>query len=1029
MPDVFATVTNSATIRATITGGGGSGGSGGGSGTVTSVGLSLPAIFSVSGSPVTSSGTLTGTLATQTANRVWAGPTTGSAAAPTFRALVAGDIPTLAQSQITNLTTDLAAKQPLDGDLTTISGLTPTNDDLLQYKAGAWANRTVAQVKTDLGLSGTNTGDQTITLTGDVTGSGTGSFAATIGAAAVTYAKIQNVAGSRLLGRYAAGSGTAQEISIGSGLALDSGTGVLSATGGGGGGGEANTASNVGTAGVGVFKQKSGVDLQFKKINAGSNKVTITDDTVADELDIDVDPANFTGIPQSGVTNLTTDLAGKQPLDSDLTAIAGLTASNDDFLQRKSGAWANRTVAQVKTDLGLSGTNTGDQTITLTGDVTGSGTGSFAATIAANTVSNAKFRQSAGLSVVGNSTNATANVADITAANDGEVLRRSGTAIGFGTIATAGIAASAVTYAKIQNVSATDRLLGRSTAGAGVVEEITCTAAGRALIDDADAAAQRTTLGLGTLATQSGTFSGTSSGTNTGDQTITLTGDVTGSGTGSFAATIAANAVSNAKFRQSAGLSIVGRSANTTGDVADITGTDGQVLRVSGTTLGFGTVATAGIADDAVTFAKMQNIGTAKLLGRYSAGSGDIQEITISTGLSLDGSGNLTASGGGSTDLAFSGTSSPVTLTSSSGTDVTFTAGSNITLTATGSDITIAASGGGSSPSVITPSQITADQDDYSPTGWADATTVRLSFDSDINAITGFASATGGERKTLRNVGSYPGYIPCEHPDSTASNRVAGTQDNLLVPGGSIEIEYDGTLSRWAVISNTYNPAIPGSNGANGHYYNVSVGATTGADWGTVGFGGASGGNGTSSPSSTLPAGWDINTASSASGSSTLYLSKTVLNPTQFGSAHLVCSCLVNIPTLSDGTNTYTFQFGFIPSPTSNTLAVNNSVCIRYTHGTNSGKWQGFSRDNAGTESTADLGTTVATGTNYLLTIGFDKSRSEARFYINGVYSGRVTGNMPNATATGVRAIIIKTAGTTSRNAVIPTMTLYTLYS
>ena len=52
----------------------------------------------------------------------------------------------------------------------------------------------------------------------------------------------------------------------------------------------------------------------------------------------------------------------------------------------------------------------------------------------------------------------------------------------------------AVTYAKLQNVSATDRVLGRSTAGAGDVEEITCTAAGRALLDDADAAAQRVTL-------------------------------------------------------------------------------------------------------------------------------------------------------------------------------------------------------------------------------------------------------------------------------------------------------------------------------------------------------------------------------------------------------------------------------------------------------------------------------------------------------------------------------------------------------
>lgn len=78
----------------------------------------------------------------------------------------------------------------------------------------------------------------------------------------------------------------------------------------------------------------------------------------------------------------------------------------------------------------------------------------------------------------------------------------------------------AITYAKIQNVSATDQILGRSTAGAGNIEEIACTAAGRALLDDANNTAQRTTLGLGTLATQNGTFSGTSSGTNTGDQDL-----------------------------------------------------------------------------------------------------------------------------------------------------------------------------------------------------------------------------------------------------------------------------------------------------------------------------------------------------------------------------------------------------------------------------------------------------------------------------------------------------------------------------
>ena len=65
-----------------------------------------------------------------------------------------------------------------------------------------------------------------------------------------------------------------------------------------------------------------------------------------------------------------------------------------------------------------------------------------------------------------------------------------------GSVTTAKIANDAVTYAKIQNVSATDRLLGRSSAGSGDVEEITCTAFGRSLIDDADAATARTTLSV-----------------------------------------------------------------------------------------------------------------------------------------------------------------------------------------------------------------------------------------------------------------------------------------------------------------------------------------------------------------------------------------------------------------------------------------------------------------------------------------------------------------------------------------------------
>lgn len=62
-------------------------------GGVTSVAMTVPAEFSVSGSPITSTGTLAITKVTETANTVWAGPTAGSAAQPAFRALVASDIP------------------------------------------------------------------------------------------------------------------------------------------------------------------------------------------------------------------------------------------------------------------------------------------------------------------------------------------------------------------------------------------------------------------------------------------------------------------------------------------------------------------------------------------------------------------------------------------------------------------------------------------------------------------------------------------------------------------------------------------------------------------------------------------------------------------------------------------------------------------------------------------------------------------------------------------------------------------------
>jgi hypothetical protein len=112
------------TISAT---GGGGGGGGGGDGTVTSVGLSLPSQFTVTGSPVTTSGTLTATLAVQSANLVWAGPATGAAAAPAFRSLVAGDIPTITAGQVSGLGTLATQSGTFSG---TSSGTNTGDQDL-----------------------------------------------------------------------------------------------------------------------------------------------------------------------------------------------------------------------------------------------------------------------------------------------------------------------------------------------------------------------------------------------------------------------------------------------------------------------------------------------------------------------------------------------------------------------------------------------------------------------------------------------------------------------------------------------------------------------------------------------------------------------------------------------------------------------------------------------------------------------------------------------------------------------------------
>jgi len=209
---------------------------GGATAGVTSVGLTAPPIFAVTGSPVTTAGVLALALVTQAANLVWAGPATGAAANPTFRALVAADIPDLS-----------GVYQPLNTELTAIAALANASGALTNNGSGGFSyvipttgtvTSVALTVPSFLSVAGspvTSSGTLAVTLAtqtanrifaGPTTGAAaTPTFRALV---AADFASIPattfTMATARLLGRTTAATGTVEELTAGTSLSLSSGS-------------------------------------------------------------------------------------------------------------------------------------------------------------------------------------------------------------------------------------------------------------------------------------------------------------------------------------------------------------------------------------------------------------------------------------------------------------------------------------------------------------------------------------------------------------------------------------------------------------------------------------------------------------------------------------------------------------------------------------------------------------------------------------------------------------------------------------
>jgi hypothetical protein len=151
-------------------------------------------------------------------------------------------------------------------------------------------------------------------------------------------------------------------------------------------------------------------------------------------------------------------------------------------------------------------------------------------------------------------------------------------------------------------------------------------------------------------------------------------------------------------------------------------------------------------------------------------------------------------------------------------------------------------------------------------------------------------------------------------------------------------------------------------------------------------------------------------TGSTATGYATI----GTLWPIPLGLGATWAETRVRLESLSDGTDTYTFRFGYLDSFSGEAV---DAVGLRYTDAVNGGRWQAYTR-NGNTETAADTGITAALATDYKLRIEVNAAANQALFYINGALIATISTNIPNGITrfTGIGAQMIKSVGVTNKN-------------